>query len=78
MPLLLYEIENGLLSRPARLAARLLYLTVHSVLTDRYIQYGRETWAEAWGDALMKFMDYCAEKAIGQILVKDGNRQTER
>ena len=39
MPLLLYEIENGLLSRPARLAARLLYLTVHSVLTDRYIQY---------------------------------------
>ena len=29
-------------------------------------------------DALMKFMDYCAEKAIGQILVKDGNRQTER
>lgn len=40
MPLLLYEIENGLLSRPARLAARLLYLTVHSVLTDRYIQEG--------------------------------------
>lgn len=45
MPLLLYEIENGLLSRPARLAARLLYLTVHSVLTDRYIQVFQTSFA---------------------------------
>ena len=39
---------------------------------------GRETWAEAWGDALIKFIDYCKERASGSTLVRYKNRQRER
>ena len=39
---------------------------------------GRETWAEAWGDALMKFIDYCTERVSGSALVRYKNRQRER
>jgi hypothetical protein len=39
---------------------------------------GRETWAEAWGDALIKFIDYCKERASGSTLVRYKNRQMER
>ena len=38
---------------------------------------GRETWAEAWGDALMKFMEYCTERVSGSTLVRYENRQKE-
>ncbi len=41
-------------------------------------KYGRETWAEAWGDALMKFMDYCTERIYGKTLAQIDNRQMER
>ena len=33
----------------------------------------RKTWASAWGDALMKFMDYCAERVVGKTEFRDKN-----
>lgn len=39
---------------------------------------GRETWAEAWGEALMKFMNYCTERISGKTLARIDNRQMER
>ncbi len=38
----------------------------------------RKTWASAWGDALMRFMDYCAERVAGRTLVQVKERQIER
>lgn len=41
-------------------------------------KYGRETWAEAWGEALVKLMNFCAERVAGRTLVQDKERQLER
>jgi hypothetical protein len=41
-------------------------------------KYGRESWAEAWGDALMKFMDLCAERITGKTLSQQKNHQLVR
>ena len=38
----------------------------------------RETWASAWGDALMKLMNYCAKKVAGMTLVQDKNSYRAR
>lgn len=38
----------------------------------------RETWARAWGDALMKFMDYCAEKVSSHMVIADKDRHYVR
>ena len=41
-------------------------------------KYGRETWADEWGEAIMKFMDLCAERVAGKTLAQHKNHQLVR
>ena len=88
----LMTVKRELITKPVKESAECLenndpsafrdILTKAILILTRMLReldhYSRETWASVWGDALMKFMDYCAEIITDKTIVKGKKHQLLR